>query len=216
MAIQNDGFSGTARSAADSDEVSQQLRKNVEDIRTGKAPVWDPATGKYKEPTSTTTSSSAPTTTKTTGEPTPTTTRTTGEPTPTSTPSSGKNTSEPTQAPVTNTESGNRESGRSGGSEKPAETTSPSSNPYQGMARTDGSRVGESDAAFAPTTMKDFTPSGERHVSGYNPSGPGDPRPETAMWVLLGLLIGGILITVLSNYRERVMMRKDLHPELTL
>ena len=45
---------------------------------------------------------------------------------------------------------------------------------------------------------------------------PGDPRPETAMWVLLGLLIGGILITVLSNYRERVMMRKDLHPELTL
>lgn len=45
---------------------------------------------------------------------------------------------------------------------------------------------------------------------------PGDPRPETAMWVLLGLLIGGILITVFSNYRERVMMRKDLHPELTL
>lgn len=44
----------------------------------------------------------------------------------------------------------------------------------------------------------------------------GDPRPEVAIVVLACLFVGGLGIVVLANWRERVMMRKDLHPELAL
>ena len=44
----------------------------------------------------------------------------------------------------------------------------------------------------------------------------GDPRPEVAIVVLVCCFVGGLGIVVLANWRERVMMRKDLHPELAL
>lgn len=44
----------------------------------------------------------------------------------------------------------------------------------------------------------------------------GDPRPEVAIVVLACLFVGGLGVVVLANWRERVMMRKDLHPELVV
>ncbi len=44
----------------------------------------------------------------------------------------------------------------------------------------------------------------------------GDLRPGVAAVVLACCFVGGLVVVVLSNWRERVMMRKDLHPELAL
>ena len=44
----------------------------------------------------------------------------------------------------------------------------------------------------------------------------GDPQPGVAAVVLACCFVGGRVVVVLSNWRERVMMRKDLHPELAL
>ena len=127
-------------------------------------------------------SNPAATTTKSASEPSPSTSSSTTTTTPsssrssetsttTTTPSSSRSSERTTSAQPSNSNSGQSERSESG------TTSDTRSGTYDGIRRTDGTVVGQ-DSGFTESSMKDFKPSGKRHIDGYNPKD-GDSLPST-------------------------------------